>query len=152
MEKEMANHSSVLAWRIPWTEEPGGLQSGVAESRSWLQVPCYMFLYWDSHSTFHTMSTGIVALGIATTKTLVRTLENKLDFSCQLYLVRGFPDGLVVKNLPANAGDSSYIPWSGRSPGEGNGNPLQYSCLENPMDSGAWQVKSPWGRKESDMT
>ena len=50
---------------------------------------------------------------------------------------------LVVKNLSASAGDTRYrglIPWSGRSPGEGNGNPLQYYCLENPMDKGAWQV------------
>ena len=47
----------------------------------------------------------------------------------------------VVKNLPANAGDPGdvgLIPGSGRSPGEGNGNPLQYSCLENPLDKGAW--------------
>ena len=48
---------------------------------------------------------------------------------------------LVVKNLPAHAGDvrdTALIPGSGRSPGGGNGNPLQYSCLENPMDRGAW--------------
>jgi len=44
----------------------------------------------------------------------------------------GFPDGSVVKNPPANAGDTSSIPGLGRSPGEGNGNPLQYSCLDNP--------------------
>jgi len=50
---------------------------------------------------------------------------------------------LVVKNLPARAGDIrdiGSIPGSGRSPGEGNGNPLQYSCLENPMDQGAYTV------------
>ena len=50
----------------------------------------------------------------------------------------GFTRGSVVKNRPAKAGDSSSIPGSGRSPGEGNGNLLQYSCLENPMDRGAW--------------
>ena len=50
----------------------------------------------------------------------------------------GFPGDSVVKNLPANAGDLGSIPGSGRSPGEGNGNPLQYSCLENPIDRGAW--------------
>ena len=44
----------------------------------------------------------------------------------------------VVKNPPANAGDSNLIPGLGRSPGEGNGNPLQYSCLENPMNRGDW--------------
>ena len=54
----------------------------------------------------------------------------------------GFPGGLVVKNLPANAGDAGdkgLIPGSGRSPGEENGNPLQYSCLENSVDRGNWQ-------------
>ena len=53
---------------------------------------------------------------------------------------------LVVNNPPANAGDardSGLVPGSGRSPGEGNGNPLQYSCLENPMDRGAWQTVIP---------
>ena len=48
---------------------------------------------------------------------------------------------IVVKNLPADAGDirdTGSIPWSGRSPGGGHGNPLQYFCLENPMDRGAW--------------
>ena len=61
---------------------------------------------------------------------------------------------LVVKNPPANAGDigdTGSIPGSGRSPGEGNGNPLQYSCLENHMDRGAWQV-TVHGVTESDTT
>ena len=53
----------------------------------------------------------------------------------------GFPGGSVVKNPPANAGDArdlGLIPGLGRSPGEGNGYPLQYCCLENSMDGGAW--------------
>ena len=50
-----------------------------------------------------------------------------------------FPGGTVVKNLLANAGDTGSIPESGRSPGEGNGDPLQYSCLGNPRDREAWQ-------------
>ena len=50
----------------------------------------------------------------------------------------GFQSGSVLKNPPANAGDAGLIPGSGRSSGEGNGNPLQYSCLQNPMDGGAW--------------
>ena len=49
----------------------------------------------------------------------------------------GFPGGAVVKNQPANAGDTGSIPGSGRYPGEGNGNPLQYSYLGSPMDRGA---------------
>ena len=54
----------------------------------------------------------------------------------------GFSGGASVKNSPANAGDirhTGLTPVSGRFPGEGHGNPLQYSCLENPMDRGAWQ-------------
>ena len=50
----------------------------------------------------------------------------------------GFPGGSEVEESACNAGDPGSIPGSGRSPGEGNGNPLQYSCLENPMDAGAW--------------
>ena len=60
----------------------------------------------------------------------------------------------MVKNLPAmQEGDMGSIPGSGRSPGGGHGNPLQYSCLENPVDRGAWWVTySPWGHKQLDMT
>ena len=58
----------------------------------------------------------------------------------------GFPGGSVVKNPPANAGDVGSIPGSGRSPGEGNGNPLQYSCLENPHGERSLVGYSPWGR------
>ena len=71
----------------------------------------------------------------------------------------GFPvDSSGKKNLPASAGDIrdvGLIPGSGRSPGGGNGNPLQYSCLENSMDRGAWWAPwghSPRGHKESDTT
>ena len=65
-----------------------------------------------------------------------------------------FPGGSVVKNPPANAGnirDVGFIPGLGRSPGGGHGNPLQYSCLENPMDRGAWQA-TVYRVAESDAT
>ena len=52
----------------------------------------------------------------------------------------GFPDSSVGKASACNAGDLGSIPVLGRSPGEGNGNPLQYSCLENPMDRRAWEA------------
>ena len=55
-----------------------------------------------------------------------------------LQSVMGFPRGSEVKGSACNAGDLGSIPGSGRSPGEGNGNSLQFSCLENPMDRGAW--------------
>ena len=53
---------------------------------------------------------------------------------------QGFPGGSAVKNLPANAGDAGSIPGLGRSPGEGNVNPLQHPCLKNSMCRGAWWV------------
>ena len=75
---------------------------------------------------------------------------SKLGVSCQIDEVVlpiliffplslfGFPGGSEDKASACNAGDPGLIPGLGRSPGEGNGNPLQYSCLENPMDRGAW--------------
>ena len=53
---------------------------------------------------------------------------------------RGFPGGSVVKNPPTNAGDTGLVPGWGRSPGGGHGNPRQRSCLENPLERGAWRV------------
>ena len=82
----MATHSSILAWEIPWTEEPSGLQS------------------------------------------------------------MGSQDG---KESASNAGDPGLIPGLGRSPGDGNGNPLQYSCLENSMDRGAQRATVHGVAKES---
>ena len=93
----MATQSSVLAWRIPWTEESGRLQTmGFQEVR-------------------HDWATSLSL------------------FTSQVVL--------VVKNLPASAGDVGdvdSVPGPGRSPGGGDDNPLQSSCLENPMDRGAW--------------
>ena len=63
----------------------------------------------------------------------------------------GFPDGSVVKNLLANAGDAGLISDPGRFPGEGNGDPLQYSCLGTPMGGGAWWA-TVHGVAEVDMT
>ena len=63
----------------------------------------------------------------------------------------GFPGGSVVKNLPAKAGDVDSIPGLGRSPGEGKGNPLQDSCLGNPMDRRAWWATVHRVAKEWDM-
>ena len=68
-------------------------------------------------------------------KSGTRLSDQHFHFLCD---VVGFPGGSVVKNLPANAGIAGSIPGSGRSPGGGNGNPLQYSCLENSLDRGAW--------------
>ena len=72
----------------------------------------------------------------------------------------GFPGGSEVKASACNSGDLGSIPGSGRSPGEGTGNPLEYSCLENPTDGGAWratvhEVSKSWThtqKKELDTT
>ena len=77
-------------------------------------------------------------------------------FICYNYVCIGFPGGSEVKASACNEGDLGLIPGWGRAPGEGNGNPLQYSCLENPMDGGAWwgtvhRVAKSWTRL-SDFT
>ena len=64
----------------------------------------------------------------------------------------GFPGGSEVNNLPANAADPGSIPGLGRYSGEGNGNPLLYACLENPMDRGAWRATVHGVTKEFEMT
>ena len=64
----------------------------------------------------------------------------------------GFPGGLVVKNPPADDRETDSIPGLGRSPGEGNGNPFQYSCLENPTGRGDWCATVQGVAKELDST
>ena len=71
-------------------------------------------------------------LNVSTIRSTKVCLRFHLTFHC--------PTGSGVKNLPANAGDEGLILGSGRSPGEGSSNPLQYSCLENSMGRGAWQA------------
>ena len=75
--------------------------------------------------------------------------SNSKCFSSDLYpsivIWAGFPVGSDSRESVCNAGDPGSIPGVGRSPGEGNGNPLQYSCLENPMDRGTWQLYTDHG-------
>ena len=66
-----------------------------------------------------------------------------------LCFMEGLPSGSVIKNPSAYAGDASSIPGLVRSSGKENGNPLQFSCLGNPINRGAWRGYSPWGHKES---
>ena len=89
LEKEMATHSRILAWRIPWIEEPGGLQS----------------------------------TGLQRASLVAQIVKNCLQYR-QL-------------KCPSSSRPEFY-PWGRRSPGEGNGYPLHYSCLENSMDRGVW--------------
>ena len=110
----MATHSSILAWRIPTTEEPGGLQSmGSQKDRH----------EWSDLARMHTHT------------------HTPFGVHCSQWV--GFPSGSVVENLLACEGgakDTGSIPGSGRSPGGRNGNPLQCSCLDNSMDRGSWRA------------
>ena len=77
----------------------------------------------------------------------------KTSFRFWIRRIAGFPGGSEGKVSACNVGDLGLIPELGRSPGEGNSNPLQYCCLENPMDGEAcWATYSPWGHRESDAT
>ena len=141
----MAPHSSTLAWKIPWTGDPGGLQSmgllrvgqdwatslscigegnGNPLQCSCLENPRDGEAWWAA------------VYGVAQSRTRLKWLRSS---SSKPY--KGLPS--VVKNPPANAGYTGSIPGSGRAPGEGNGNPLQYSCLRTSMNRGAWWANSP---------
>ena len=109
LEKEMAAHSSVLAWRIPGMGELGWLPS--------------MGLHRVGH-----------------------------DWSDLAAVAWGFSGGSVGKESTCNARDLGLIPELGRSSAEGNGNPLQYSCLGNPIDRGAWWARVHGVPKVSDLT
>ena len=113
----MATHSGILVRKIPWTEEAGGLHSV------------------GSQRVGHNWATEHIKKNKADLYILIRK---------ELCEISGFLEGTSGKELlPTNAGDIrdvGSIPWSGRSPEGGHGNPLQYSCLENSMDRGAWWV------------
>ena len=128
LEKGMATHSSIVSWRIPWTEGPGGLQSMGLQSQTRLSTNtpqiCICFIIhmcrYKLHSTFYTHT---------------HIYTHAFTGASQV--------PLVVKNPSANAGDvrdMGSTPGLGRSLREGNGYPFRDSCLENPMDRGAWQA------------
>ena len=123
----MATHSSILAWRTPWTEEPGGLQS-MGSQRA-----------WHNWATFTSLHFHLTSLHCLFQKTMSPGGKG-WSFSVFIanHAIPGFPGGSDGKESTCNAGHLDSIPGPGRSPEEGNGNPLQYSCLENPRDRGAW--------------
>ena len=131
LEKEMATHSSTLAWRIPWREEPGRLQSMASQRVShWATEHTHIILYLKCVSS----RDQLYVLKILPDNLILWLVYLVYIFTSLL----GFPGGAEVKASAWNAGDPGSIPGSGRSPREGNGTPLQYSCLENPMEGGAW--------------
>ena len=92
----------------------------------------------------------------ATVHRVAKSRTRLSDFtSLHFNLIVGFPGGASGEESICNAGDIKdvgSIPGLGRSRQEGNGNPLQYFCLENPMDRRAWRAASPWGCKDLGMT
>ena len=135
LEIEMATPYSILAWRIPWAEESGGLQS------------------MGTQRVGHDWATNTVSLFTHTPVAFISYIfyDTCWWFVCNLL---GLPRCLSGKESPCNAGvtgDMGSIPGSGRSPGGRHGNPLQYSCLKNPVDRGAWwatvhSVAKSWTR------
>ena len=150
----MATHSSTLAWKISWMEEPGGLQcmGSLRVRHNWVtSLSLFTFMHWrrkwqPTPVFLPGESQGwgawwAAVYGVAQSRTWLKWLNSS--------------SGSVVKNPPANAEDAEVaglVSQSGRSLGEGNGNPLQFSCLGNPMDRGAWVDYSPWARKELNTT
>ena len=97
----------------------------------------FVFLWLITLSIIPSKPTHVVANG----KFSFFMIEQySIIVSVCMYVDTGFPGGSVVKNPPAKAGDMGLIPGLGRFPGEENGNPLQYSCLENPLDRGVWKA------------
>ena len=87
-----------------------------------------------------------------TTGCLTFDVQTACPLCCKLVYSRGFPSGSEGKESACIVGGIGSIPGLGRSPGGGHGNPLQYSCLENPRGQRSLVGCSPWGHKESDMT
>ena len=133
----MAPHSSTLAWKIPWMEEPGGLQSmGSLSRRTRLKDFTFTFHFHALEKEMATHS-SVLAWRIPGTGEpggLLSVGSHRVGHDWSDLAAAA----AEVKASACNAGDLDSIPGSGRSPGEGNGNPLHYSCLENPMGRGAW--------------
>ena len=115
-----AGRSKKIAWRREWQPAPVFLPGTSHGQRS--LVGCSPWGHKESD----------------TTKCINSNSNNKDDYSLQYLLIEGFPCDSEGKVSACNAGDLGLIPGSGRSPGEGNSNLLWYSCLENPMEGGAW--------------
>ena len=115
-------------------------------------LTCYLFYIW-SCICFHALL-SIFPTFWNVYRFIGGCKERCIQFSLYisiLYTMEGFPGGSEVKVSACNVGDPGSIPGSGRSPGEGNGNPLQYSCLADPMERSLVDYR-PWGCKESDIT
>ena len=142
MEKAMAPHSSTLALKIPWMEEPGRLQSTglLRVGHDWSDLAAAA----DCVQNQTTLSLNENVPLISSVIPVKKNSLQKLHF-------RGFPGGSYGKKSAYNAGDPDLIPGSWRSPGEGNGNPLRIPAWGSHVQR-RLAGYSPWGHKESDTT
>ena len=154
----MAPHSSTLVWKIPWTKEPGRLQSmGSLESDTteWLHFHFSLSCFGEGNgnplqcSCLENPRDGgawwAAVYGVTPSRTWLKWLSSSRAY---IILWASLIDQ-SVNHLPVVQKTRVQSLGLGRSPGEGNGNPLQYSRLENPTDRGAWQAMES---QESDMT
>ena len=135
LEKEMATHSSILAWRIPWMEEPGTLQSTGSQ-----RVGHGWHYFQGSGTQLKTCIT------VCQNEWMSLYVNYKLFTKLWVCWV-GFPGGSDGKESTFNAGDLGSILGLERSPGGGHGNPLQYSCLENLHGQRSLMGYNPWDPK-----
>ena len=161
------NPFSILAWEIPWTEEPGDY------TKSWTRPFGVQWSHKELDTTEHacTFIPLMIVLGPLSKIILI----NLCLFLCQCLIVlvviafilffffghtacrvlvpqQGFPGSSNDKKFTCHEGNLGLIPGLGRSPGRGHGNPLQYSCLENPHGQRSLAGYGPWRRKESDTS
>ena len=144
----MVPHSSTLTWKIPWMEEPGGLQSmqSLRAGHDWAaSLSLFTFMHWRKWQPTPVFSPGeSQGRGSVVGWCLWGRTESDTWLSSSSSMLRWASHvALVVKNLPANTGRckrNRFDPWVGKIPWRRHGNPLQYSCLENPMDRGAWRA------------
>ena len=134
--------SNPLMWAdkclVP-SSQPVSTQSSVWEEKPWT-------CYWLSLAFVLLLECVCFLIGSSYDRWLIKKIKNhertriwsSKGFITHQSRMKGFPGGIVVKNLPVSEGGSGLIPGSERSPGGGNNNPLQYSCLGNPMDRGTW--------------
>ena len=140
---------------LPWWSFITGLPISSLSSSSFHQSNFSKWLSWlfSVAVTFHHLSKfQILCLHDQNPPDLILTFHSFSTIIILSNVLRGFPGGSDGKESACNVGDPSSNPGLGRSPGEGNGNPLQYSCLENPKDKEAWQATVHGVAKKSDTT
>ena len=142
----MATYSSILAWRIPGTEEPGGLPSMGSHrvGHDWCDLAAAghcraCVCSWSNEEHYMGLRQGTLWDDLDFEMIMPNTMIRK-DKGTPRLVAQSVNDSPSMQETAWSTGDLGLIPGSGRFLGEGHSNPLQYSCLENPMDRRAWWV------------